>query len=205
MANLFPTGKTHVSFSEVKAWAECPFRHHLMYIEGINTYADNPYADFGTIVHDAVEGFLNGKQIDLNEVNSKLDEKWKEKGYDSDEYIQLITEERKTNGWNYSHESLDDMKSSAKIILDDFKGFMDSEFPGWQPMSAEFQLYEDIEGVDGMKFKGFIDCIIAMPKKPGSDKVEYWILDWKTTGKSGWFWKKKREFLSLAQVGLYRG
>ena len=31
-----------------------------------------------------------------------------------------------------------------------------------------------------------------------------WVIDWKTTGKAGWFFKKKREFISLAQVGLYK-
>ena len=50
----FPTNKAHVSFSEVKAWAEWPFRHHLMYVKNINTYVDNPYADFGIVVHDAI-------------------------------------------------------------------------------------------------------------------------------------------------------
>ena len=204
MANKFPTGKSHVSYSEVKAWAECPYRHYLMYVEGINTYVDNPWADFGTIVHDAIEGFLNTKQFDLESVKEKIAAKWDEKGYDTDEYIALITEERKSNGWKYDHESLQDMQSSAINILNDFESFMDSEFPGWEPISAEFELYEQIKDSNGMNFKGFIDCIIAKPKKPGSDKVEYWIIDWKTTGKRGWFWKKKREFLSLAQVGLYK-
>lgn len=204
MPNKFPTGKAHVSYSEVKAWAECPFRHYLMYVEGINTYVDNPYADFGTIVHDAIEGYLNENKFNLESVNESLSKKWKEKEYDSEEYIGLIKEQRKSNGWKYNHESLEDMQNSAKNILNEFKDFMDTTFPGWEPISAEHQLYEPIEGVDDLSFKGFIDCVIAKPKKPGSDKVEYWVIDWKTSGKAGWFWKKKKEFLSLSQVALYK-
>ena len=86
-ASIFPTGKGHISFSEVKAWAECPFRHYLMYVEKINTYTDNPYADFGTEIHNAIEGFLNGKAFDLPALYQKLDEVWEKGGYDTEEYI----------------------------------------------------------------------------------------------------------------------
>ena len=201
-AKAFPTGKGHISFSEVKAWAECPFRHYLMYVEKINTYNDNPYADFGTTIHNAIEEFLNGKAFDLDDINKKLDEIWDKGGYDTPEYIKGVEEDRASNGWKYTHESLDDYKSSAKNIIGDFELFMNETFPGWEPISAEVELYEPLN--EDLKFKGFIDCVIAKPKKPGSDKVEYWIIDWKTTGKTGWFYKKKKEFLSLAQVGLYK-
>jgi len=173
-----------------------------MYVQNINTYVDNPYADFGTVVHDAIESRLNGSQFDSRAINERLEKIWSEKGYDTPEYIKQVADERASNGWKYTHESLEDMKASAANITCRFDDFMDETFPGWEPISAEHQLYEKIN--DEMKFKGFIDCIIAKPKKPGSDKVEYWVLDWKTTGKNGWFWKKKKEFLSLAQVALYK-
>jgi hypothetical protein len=202
MPTKFPTGKPHVSFSEVKAWAECPFRHYLMYVEKINTYNDNPYADFGTEIHNAIEGFLKGKAFSLDDINKKLDEIWEKGGYDTQEYIEGVAADRASNGWKYTHETLDDYKSSAKTIISDFETFMNKSFPGWEPLSAEVELYEPLN--EDLRFKGFIDCVIAKPKKPGSDEVEYWVIDWKTTGKTGWFWKKKREFISLAQVGLYK-
>ena len=200
--NIFPTGKMHISFSEVKAWAECPFRHYLMYVEKINTYNDNPYADFGTAIHNAIEGFLNGKEFDLDNIFLGLDERWAKQGYDTPEYIKSVEADRASNGWKYTHESLEDYKKSAVTIVNDFADFMDKTFPDWQPISAEVELYEPLN--ETLKFKGFVDCVIAMPKKPGSEEVEYWVIDWKTTGKTGWFWKKKKEFLSLAQVGLYK-
>ena len=92
MNSELPTNKSHVSYSELKAWAECPFRHKLMYVDKINTYEDNPYADFGTIIHNEIESFLNGNSINKQSVKEQLEETWVNKGYDSEEYIKLITE-----------------------------------------------------------------------------------------------------------------
>ena len=36
MNDAFPTGKPHVSYSEVRCWKECPFRHKLSYIDKID-------------------------------------------------------------------------------------------------------------------------------------------------------------------------
>ena len=43
-----------------------------------------------------------------------------------------------------------------------------------------------------------------VPKAAKSDKVNFWMLDWKTTSKTGWYYQKKKEFLALAQIGLYK-
>ena len=73
-----------------------------MYVEKINTYTDNPYADFGTEIHNAIEGFLNGKAFDINEINKKLDEVWEKGGYDTEEYIKSVQDDRASNGWKYT-------------------------------------------------------------------------------------------------------
>lgn len=200
MNDIFPTGKPHISYSEIKTWAECPNKHRLSYIEKIETFTDNPYVDFGTIIHEEIENYLKQKTISIENVLQRLDSVWKEKGYDTEEYIQKISAERAINGWKYKHETTDDWKQSAKNILEEFPEFMNNEFPGWEPVCAEFQLYEDIKD-SNIKFKGFIDCIIAVPK--GNKKI-IWILDWKTTGKGGWYFQKRKEFLSLAQIGMYK-
>ena len=162
MSQMFPTNKPHISYSEIRAWAECPFRHHLMYVEKINTYKENPYADFGTIIHEEIENFINNKVICLSTVFSKIDETWEKKGYDSQEFINLMTEERAINGWKYKHETISEWKQSAENILNDFPKFVDETFPGWEPISAEVELYEKLR--DNLSFKGFIDCVISVPK-----------------------------------------
>ena len=71
------------------------------------------------------------------------------------------------------------------------------------PVAAEEKLYESIENIEGTKFKGYIDCIIKIPQKT-EGKYKYWILDWKTSSARGWSTDKKRDFLTHAQVVLYK-
>ena len=74
--------------------------------------------------------------------------------------------------------------------------------PGVATVKAEEELYEDIEGFD-LKFKGFIDAVIKVPKKKGEGWI-YWILDWKTANSYGWKRQKKQDILMTAQLILYK-
>ena len=55
---LLPTGKPHVSFSEVSNWSACSYRHKLRYVEGVDLFKPSVYLDFGTAIHAACENFL---------------------------------------------------------------------------------------------------------------------------------------------------
>ena len=46
------------------------------------------------------------------------------------------------------------------------------------------------------------DVIIKVPRKNGTWK--YWILDWKTAKSYGWDRRKKQDFLTQAQIILYK-
>ena len=197
---IFPTNKPHVSYSEIKIWKECPWKHKLMYVDGIQTYENNPYAEFGTIVHDTIENYLKTGAMDVSQVEQKLKSSWEEHGFDSQEYIDKMTEQRKKFDLKYRHEKFNSWLTSAYNILSAVPDFMDENFGEWEYVSAEEQIYENIEGQE-LKFKGFIDAIIKSNVK-GKDK--YWIIDWKTTGPRGWYQDKRRDFLTQAQVGLYK-
>ena len=197
---IFPTGKAHVSFSEIKNWKECAFRHKLMYVDKLSVYEDNPYADFGTIVHNSIENYLKGGDLLIQAAQNEIDDVWNKKGYDTLEYIEKITKERASSGSKYKHEYIDFWKSSAKNILSAFPDWIDESFPGWEYVSAEEQLYEGIDNKE-LKFKGYIDCIIKTKK---AKKDIYWIIDWKSTGPAGWWFKKRRDFLTLSQIGFYK-
>ena len=47
--------KTHVSFSEIKTWNECTWKHKLDYIEGIKQFKGNEYTAFGKAIHTVGE------------------------------------------------------------------------------------------------------------------------------------------------------
>ena len=85
-------------------------------------------------------------------------------------------------------------------ILNNIPDFMKQNFGDWEYISAEEELYEEMPGYE-LKFKGFIDAII---KSNINGKKKYWIIDWKTTGPRGWYADKRRDFLTQAQIGLYK-
>ena len=57
--------KKHISFSELKIWNECPYKHKLMYVDGIKNFLGNEHTAFGSAVHDTCEkSVLSEKPID---------------------------------------------------------------------------------------------------------------------------------------------
>ena len=49
------TNENKISFSELKIWKECPFRHKLQYIDNLPRFQGNEYTAFGTAVHTVCE------------------------------------------------------------------------------------------------------------------------------------------------------
>ena len=198
---LLPTGKPHVSFSEVKMWKECPWRHKLVHIDKLSEFEPSPHLDYGTIVHEGVENFLNTREMDIPDVLKKLEEKWDENGFDTQEYIEKQTAAARSQGWKYKHVNLDGWKESASNCLKRLPSFMEENFGNWKTIEAEHQLYEDIQGASGEKFKGFIDALI-LSNIDGKKKV--WLIDWKTASPRGWNRQKRQDFLMQAQLMLYK-
>jgi hypothetical protein len=198
---LLPTGKPHVSFSEVKMWKECPWRHKLVHIEKLSIQEESPHLHYGTIVHDAVENFLNTKEMNIKGCQSKIQDAWDTHGFDSEQYIASQTERAQKQGWKYRHDTVDAYKKSAENCLVRLPDFMNENFGDWKSIEAEHKLYEDIKGASGEKFKGFIDAII-LSKIDGKKKA--WIIDWKTSSPRGWDRKKREDFLMQAQLMLYK-
>lgn len=191
----FPTKKKHVSFSEVKCWKECSYRHKLVHIDKIDTFKPSPYLDFGTAVHEGCEVLLEGKEVDREKILSDIVKAWDKHGFGEPEWYEQMP------GW-YKHAPVEEWCEWAENMWNDVPAFLDSKFPEWQFVAAEEALYEDIDGSD-IKFKGFIDAIIKVPKKRG-EGFNYWIIDWKTAQSYGWRREKKQDILMTAQLILYK-
>ena len=192
---MFPTQKPHISYSEVRNWKECAYRHKLQQIDKVDLFKPSPYLDFGTNVHEGCELFLKGKNIDRDRLLKNIENAWKEHGFDDPEWV------RKQPGW-YKYHPLKTWMQWANNMWNDVPAFLDEKFAGWSVVEAEEELYEEITGKD-LKFKGFIDAIIKVPKKRGAGN-KYWILDWKTANSYGWRTSKKRDPLVQAQLILYK-
>jgi hypothetical protein len=191
---MFPTNKPHISYSEVRNWKECPYRHKLTYVDKIDLSSPSPYLDFGINVHEGCESYLNNRAIPKERLLENIRRAWEEHGFDDPEWV------NKQPGW-YKYFPVEEWCQWASNMWDDVPKFLNDTFPDWEPVSAEEELYEEISSKD-LKFKGFIDVIIKTPKKNGDWK--YWILDWKTAKSYGWDRRKKQDVLTQSQIILYK-
>lgn len=188
--STLPTGKPHISYSEVSDWYECSFRHKLKHVDKIDLSTPSINLTFGKATHSVVEHFLNQKTIDLS-IAQKHIEADCETYAEIDEFKELDKEK---------------LFASVKAIMDDLPKFLDETFPGWELVQAEEALYEDMkqfyEAHDGLSFKGFIDCVIKVPGKKEGDFL-YWIIDWKTANRP-WRLKKIKDNRVRMQLVLYK-
>jgi hypothetical protein len=192
---VFPTGKPHISFSEVKQWKECAYRHKLLYVDKIEMFEPSPFLDFGTAVHEGCETLLETKQVDREKLITDIKRAWEKYGFDDPEWVS------RQPGW-YKYAPVNEWCNWAENMWSEVPDFLDKTFPGWECFKAEEDLYEEVEGKD-IFFKGFVDGIIKVPKSRGSGH-NYWIIDWKTAGSYGWRRDKKQDIGMTAQLILYK-
>ena len=84
---VFPTNKPHVSYSEIRNWKECPYRHKLIYIDKLVKDEPSPYLSYGTALHAAVEDFLNTGVMNPGIALEEIKSEWEKHGFDSKEWI----------------------------------------------------------------------------------------------------------------------
>ena len=191
----FPTNKQHISFSEIKCWKECPWRHKLIHIDKIDLFEPSPYLDFGTAVHEGCETYLKTGKVDKQKLFNDITTAWEKYGFDDPDWV------AKQPGW-YKYAPVKEWCRWAENMWDEVPLFLDETFPGWECFEAEEMLYEHVENKD-INFKGYIDGVIKVPKKRGEGH-NYWIIDWKTSQSYGWRRQKKQDILMTSQLILYK-
>jgi hypothetical protein len=185
---LLPTGKPHISFSELKDWKDCSWRHKLKHVDKIDLSTIGPLLDFGTAVHASCENFLKTRIMDQQIA------------------FDIITESYAKNSENekFKDFKLSNLLLEISSILADVPKWMDETFLNWECVDAEHQLYEKIDNHQHA-FKGFVDAVIKCDQVSKTSKVKkiYWVLDWKTTG-WGWTFNKKSDDSVKSQIVLYK-
>lgn len=210
---ILPTGKHHLSYSELSDWLSCSFRHKLKHIDKINLDKPSIHTEFGSTIHDALENFLNTKNSITDEVVEKA----------KNQFFELMNKLKQIDEKLYVEEEVLEFSESIGPILKQVPDWLETEFPGWQPVAAEWELFESVEKQKEKFFKGFIDCVIKVPVKQrksvnnhspmrmseltGDKNTEQEfqtvVLDWKTTS-WGWAADKKRDFQKQLQLVLYK-
>jgi hypothetical protein len=199
-----PTKRHYVSFSEISDWSECSFRHKLKYVKKIKLEDTNIHSAFGRTVHDTVETFLKTRQMPEGA------------GAIKDFYKNLATIPD-ADQLTKAFKDAPDFARELPDMVGQLPQWIDETFPGWKIVSCEHDLFEPIEKQTNIRFKGFIDAIIRIPKEPTKKlikecekqgipvptKWEYWIIDWKTCS-WGWPAERKRDFMKQMQIILYK-
>ena len=175
--------RKHISFSELKVWNECAYKHKLAYIDEVKKFVGNEYTAFGKAIHDTCEkSVLSGSAIDqkaffthcfLKEVQSLF-----EKGVDMDRKL------------------LKEMKFQAENLVDYIMPALKDYFGEYEVVSAEEDLYLPIDGLEH-KYKGFIDLVLKT--KDG----KYHVIDWKTCS-WGWDTRRKSDRMTTYQLTYYK-
>ncbi len=184
-----PTGKNHVSYSELSTWMSCSFRHKLKAVDGIDLDPGGVEMILGTIFHECIEARL------LNAVPIR----WALIEFAKEKLEEVRDEEKKKD---FDVEACVDraLEMSLEAIP-----WLNSQFPGWSLVAVEEDLYEKIIidefHHDDVSFKGFIDLIIQVPDKKG--KLITWIIDWKTASQP-WNRKKLMDPKVTYQLSLYK-
>ena len=174
----------HISFSELKNWAKCPFYHKLVHIDKLKGFIGNEHTAFGTALHEVCEKrvlgeICKGEEIDVfqktfeSEIESLIADKV--------ELEQSLVTEMEKQG-----------RALAPIAVPE----LNRCFGNYEVVSAEERLYEPIEDNE-YNFKGYIDLVI----KTKDDK--YHIIDWKTTS-WGWDARRRSDPMVTYQLTLYK-
>ena len=174
--------RNYVSFSEIKLWSECPHRHKLKYIDGLEDFKGNLHTAFGSAIHDVCEhGLLNASLDREKHFLKSFDKEIKSLKNKQVEIDQVLYEQ---------------MMTQYKPIVNSFREYLDKYFENCEVVSTEEELYEPIEDCN-LKFKGFIDLVVKTPDG------KYHILDWKTCG-WGWDARKKSDKILNYQLTYYK-
>ena len=175
--------RKHISFSELKTWDECPFKHKLSYIDEVKKFIGNEYTAFGKAVHDTCEKTLiTDRPIDQNK-------------YFNDRFLQEV-QDLVSENFDLNSKLVQQMRAQAKEILPHVMPEVEKYFGNYEVVSTEEQLYEPIKNMN-YKFKGFIDLVLKT-----SDGT-YHIIDWKTCS-WGWDSRRKADSMTTYQLTLYK-
>lgn len=156
----FPTGKPHISYSELHDWMECSWRHKLKHIDKLDLDGPTIHTEFGQVVHDAMETYLMLPKTERKPIDASIYQKMFKDKFDALNLSAETPEKQKELQTQF-------VEFNEKIValLEDAPKWMDIQFPDWETVAAEDLLYEPIPSQEDIKFKGFVDAFIKVPKR----------------------------------------
>ncbi len=189
--------KKHVSFSEVKLYSECQYRHYIEYTLG-NKQPQTIHLIFGNAVHDAIDEHVKTKKETWIAMGKKI-YKWARANPDIQEW------DPKTKTLVAGKLDPAQWTKQAFNIYKDIFSWLETEFPGATIVETESYLYEHMKSLtepprplsEEVFFKGFIDMVLK-----DKDGI-YHVIDFKTTS-WGWDRDKRSDTKKQYQLTLYK-
>ena len=176
---------SHISFSELKVWNECPHKHKLQYIDKNKVFTSTQYTCFGIAIHETCEKSL------LKEIKEEQH---------SEYFVAKFKEELKILDGQVKIDQvlINDMVEQGKAILAELYQSLNNYLEGYEVISTEEPLFERIQNLDfEYDFKGYIDLILKTPDG------KYHIIDFKTCS-FGWKADKKNDPMIIYQLTYYK-
>jgi hypothetical protein len=174
----------HISFSELKNWAKCPFYHKLVHIDKLKGFVGSEHTAFGTALHEVCEKRVLGEICKGEEIDVF------QKTFES-EIESLIADKVELE-----QSLVTEMEKQGRLLAPLAVPELDRHFGNYEVISAEEKLYEPIENNE-YNFKGYIDLVIKT--KDG----KYHVIDWKTTS-WGWNARRRSDPMVTYQLTLYK-
>lgn len=174
-----------ISFSELKNWKECSYRHKLIYVDGLPYFSGNEFTAFGSAIHSTCEHTIIDPDKNAYEIFEL-------------KFLEELSE-LKSQGKILDKGLVNEMRNQAKPICEQAIPAVKEYFGDFEVVSIEEQLLEPIGEFEsnGKKFKGFIDLTIKTPDG------KYHIIDWKTCS-WGWNMSKKTDPMVNYQLTYYK-
>ena len=118
--------RSHISFSEMKIWDECAYKHKLVYKDKIKQFLGNEYTAFGTAIHHVCELAVVDDKVDmLEEFNVKFLEE-----------LKLLTEKKV----DLKKKLVNDMRVQGKNLLKYILPALKDNFSSFEVVSVEEDL-----------------------------------------------------------------
>lgn len=174
----------HISYSELKEWTTCPWKHKLKYIDKLNAFFGNEHTAFGTAMHTVCENLVQETKVDYKQLFQE-------------EFLKNLKELRETDSeYSFNQELVTGMRSQGDNLVDYILPALKKYFGSFELVSVEEKLFEEIKDID-YDFKGFVDLVIKT-----KDGITH-VIDWKTCG-WGWDTRKKSDKITTYQITLYK-
>ena len=177
--------KKHISYSELKNWNDCAYKHKLIYIDEIKKFIGNEYTAFGQAIHDTCEQLLISGSTESE-------------SYFKHKFMHHL-EDLKCKGVDFKDDLVKSMWERGPKLPSQLMPALNNYLGEFEVVETECLLYERMssEEDEDFYFKGYIDAVLKT--KDG----KYHIFDWKTCS-WGWDARKKNDRMITYQLTLYK-